>query len=77
MAERLLSVPFAELNYGAIMAFLKRTSGWAPSHPEVGWRAIHKARTAMTGLPMVERTLSKRWLIAHGSEPYDDGDVPT
>jgi hypothetical protein len=46
------------------------------SNPEVFWRAVHKARTALRTLPMEARTLSKRWLREHNSEPWDDGEVP-
>jgi hypothetical protein len=56
--------------------FLKYNGKPAPSEPEVFWRAIHKARTACLSLPMEARIESKRWLIAHGSQPLDDGDVP-
>ena len=44
--------------------------------PEVFWRAVHKSRTAAKSLPMEARSLSKKWLIEHGSKPLDDGDVP-
>jgi len=56
--------------------FLKYNSRPAPKEPEVFWRMVHKARTACTSLPMEVRSESKRWLLARGSEPLDDGDVP-
>jgi len=56
--------------------FRKYNGTEMPEDPEVFWRAIHKARTAATGLPMAARTESKRWLLARGSKPMDDGDVP-
>jgi len=48
----------------------------APADMEIFWRMVHKARTAIRTFPMEERQLSKRWLLAHDSEPLDDGDVP-
>jgi len=48
----------------------------APTDMEVFWRMVHKARTAIRTLPMEERQRSKRWLLAHDSEPLDDGEVP-
>lgn len=48
----------------------------APVDMEVFWRMVHKARTAIRTFPMEERQLSKRSLLAHNSEPLDDGDVP-
>ena len=60
-----------------IAAYCRKYRVTMPTNEEVFWRAIHKARTANTALPMEARTTSKRWLIARGSEPLDDGDVPT
>jgi hypothetical protein len=74
--DRLLMVPFDELNWSAIERYLCRTSGFRASTHEVLVAAVHKARTALTKLEMRERTLSKRWLLAHGYRPEDDGDVP-
>jgi hypothetical protein len=60
-----------------IRAYFRQYNGDAgPSDPEVFWRGIHKARTALQSLPMEARQESKRWLLAHGSEPMDDGEVP-
>ena len=56
--------------------FLKYNSDAGPSDPDVFWRGIHKARTAIKTLPMEERQKSKRWLLDHGSEPMDDGEIP-
>lgn len=81
--NRVLGVPFEELvderrykHQITIEAFMNENGASAPSTPEAFWRGVHKARTAMTGLAMEERIKSKGWLIAHGSEPLDDGDVP-
>lgn len=41
------------------------------------WTIVHKARTAATSLPMEARIESKRWLLAHGSQSMDDGDIPS
>lgn len=60
-----------------IRAFFQKYNGNAgPADSETFWRGIHKARTALQTLPMEARQESKRWLIAHGSEPMDDGDIP-
>jgi hypothetical protein len=37
---------------------------------------LHKARCAAEDVPMELRSISKRWLIAFGSETTDAGDVP-
>lgn len=42
---------------------------------EAFWRGVHKARTAMVKLPLEKRQESKRWLLEHGSEPWDGGEV--
>jgi hypothetical protein len=61
----------------AIRAYLLKWNGNAgPTEPEVFWLAIHKARTALKSLPMEARQESKRYLLAHNSEPLDDGEVP-
>ncbi len=39
---------------------------------EVGWRAIHKARTGIRNLSADEKQKSKDWLAAHGSAHMDD-----
>ena len=44
--------------------------------PLTFWEGVHKARTAIRNLPMEARIISKRWLIAHGYTPLDDGDIP-
>lgn len=56
--------------------FLKYNGNAGPDDPEIFWRGVHKARTALQSLPMDARQQSKRWLIARGSESLDDGDVP-
>lgn len=57
-----------------IRAYCREFGVKMPSHPEVFWRAVHKARTAITTLPMAERQKSKDWLTKHGSEHW--GDIP-
>ena len=39
------------------------------------WGAVHKARTAITSLPIEERRKSKQWLLDNGFTSWDDGDV--
>lgn len=56
--------------------YLKYNGREAPADMEVFWRMVYKARTAIRTFPMEERQLSKRWLLAHDSEPMDDGEVP-
>lgn len=56
--------------------FLKWNGKEPPADPETFWRGIHKARTVATSLPMAARSESKRWLLARGSRPEDDGEVP-
>jgi hypothetical protein len=56
--------------------FRKYNGKEMPADPEIFWRAVHKARMANRNLPMAARSESKRWLLAHGSQPLDDGDVP-
>jgi hypothetical protein len=55
--------------------FLKYNGNSGPAEPEVFWRGIHKARTALKTLPMDARQESKRWLLARGSQPMDDGEI--
>ena len=60
-----------------IRAYFQKYNGNAgPADSETFWRGIHKARTALQSLPMEARQESKRWLLARGSEPMDDGEVP-
>lgn len=75
VAER--DTALLSLDEQRLRAFFKKHMGKdAPADPNVFWRAVHKARTAARSLPMDARAESKRWLLAHGSEPLDDGDVP-
>jgi len=65
------------MDEATIRAYLQKWNGNAgPAEPEVFWAAIHKARTALKSFPMEARIESKRWLLAHQSEPLDDGEVP-
>lgn len=50
----------------------KYGTDWTPSSNEVFWRAVHKARTAIMGLPQEARDLSERWLKERGSESWVD-----
>lgn len=60
-----------------IRAYLYHYNGNAgPTDSTVFWCGIHKARTALRTLPMDERSKSKRWLLARGFRPEDDGEVP-
>lgn len=38
---------------------------------------LHKCRTAIESMPMAVRSQSKRWLLRHGYQSLDDGEVPT
>lgn len=66
------------LNRDTITAYFKKYNVLReiPEDEEIFWRAVHKARTGCTELPMAARSESKRWLIAHGSQPWDNGEVP-
>lgn len=75
VAER--NAAMLSMDEQTIRAYYQKYNGReAPADPEVFWRMVHKARTAIRTFPMEERQLSKRWLLAHDSEPLDDGDVP-
>lgn len=52
-----------------VRAYMDKYHVYGPflGDPDVFWRAIHKARTAAKSLPMEARSLSKKWLIEHGS----------
>jgi len=56
--------------------FRKHSHKEMPTDSTFFWTIVHKARTAAKSLPMDARSESKRWLVAHGSEPMDDGEVP-
>ena len=64
------------LDESKIRAYAKKYGATIPDEPEVFWRAVHKARTGITSLPMNERIKSRDWLREHGSESWDDGDIP-
>lgn len=70
--EALLSMDLVKIN-----AMTKKFSGPVLLDDEVGWCAIHKARTAITNFPADEKQKSKAWLAAHGYEPWGDAsDIP-
>ena len=48
-----------------------------PSSREVAERMLHKARTAVTSLPIAERQKSEAWLAAHGSSSWSDANSLT
>jgi hypothetical protein len=59
-----------------IRGYLKKWNGdVGPAHPEAFWRGVHKAITAIPGLPLERRLASKAWLDSHGSSSHDDGDL--
>lgn len=55
--------------------WFRNTGHHGPEDSEVFWRAVHKARTGIPGLPLNERRKSKAWLEERGSETFDDGDL--
>lgn len=52
-----------------IQRYCKKYGVVLPSSDEVFWRSVHKARCAITDLPLEERRKSVRWLREHGSSP--------
>lgn len=58
-----------------LAAYCKKYGIKLAEHPESRERAIHKARTACTDLPVEMRKESKRILDSKGSESWDDGDL--
>jgi hypothetical protein len=64
------------MDKATIVAYMQKYAVRPPTDDETFWRGIHKARTAARDLPMEARQESKRWLLAHGSQPMDDGEVP-
>ena len=63
----LLSLDLKQIN-----AFAKKWVAHELPDNEIGWRAIHKARTAITTFPLAEKEASKKWLVEHNSEHWDD-----
>jgi hypothetical protein len=59
-----------------IKLLAKHTKHRLPSL-EIAEITMHQSTTAVRSLPMALRAESKRWLLARGYHPYDDGDVPT
>ena len=52
-----------------------RATGFEPSCDEVVLRSVNKAITALTYLPKDRRKAAKQWLMGHGSESWDNGDL--
>lgn len=63
--EALLSLDIDKIN-----AYLRKYGSPELSNDEVGWRAIHKARTAITAFSESERQKSRDWLAEHQSEAW-------
>lgn len=62
------------LNADVIKAYMGKYGISIPP-PYVFWFAVHKARTADLQLPIESRRESKKWLIEHGSQSLDDGEL--
>lgn len=66
-----------EMDLDKVIAFQQRTNPGYEIPPrdlcEIG---MHKARSALTTLPIKERAYSKKWLLDRGFKSHDDGDVP-
>lgn len=60
------------LDEARIKAYMRKYGLPVLPNPEVFWRAVHKARTAITSFPAEEKQKSKAWLFAHGSAHWDD-----
>jgi hypothetical protein len=67
---------FRSLDILPICAFFQRHGVPIPTDEHTFWLSVHKVRTGSKGLPIEMRAESKRWLLAHGSAPLDDGEVP-
>lgn len=59
-----------------IRSYMREAGAPIPQDEEVFWGSVHKARTALTSLPLEERSKSKKWLQERGWQSLDDGDVP-
>lgn len=66
---------FSDLDENRIRRFMAKYGSTIPSNSLVFWCAVHKAITANIKFPMKLRSQSKRWLIEHNFEPWDDGNV--
>lgn len=60
-----------------VRAFRDKWNPGAPmsSDPEIELASMHQAITAVVTLPIEYRRQSKQWLIAHGYQSHDDGDL--
>lgn len=65
--EALLSLDLKKIN-----AYMRKYGSVELPDNEIGWRAVHKARTAILDLPADEKQKSKDWLAAHGSQHWGD-----
>ena len=63
------------LDPAKVRAFGKKYDAELPGDDGTLLISIHKARTAMTDIPMEARRVSKAWLRERGYEAWDDGDV--
>lgn len=66
---------FLSLDEAVIRAYATKYGATLPTDPDVFWVAVHKARTALTSLPMAERSKSKAWLLERGLASMDNGDI--
>ena len=60
------------LDLSKINAYMRKYGSPELPDNEVGWRAIHKARSAIVNFPADEKHKSKTWLFEHGSQHWDD-----
>lgn len=59
--EALLSLDIAKIN-----AYLANHGSVTLPNNEMGWCAIHKARTGITDFPEQEKEISRQWLKERG-----------
>jgi len=61
------------MNLDKINAYMrKHGSAFTLPDNDIGWMAVHKARTAATDLPMDERKKSAEWLESRGYQSWGD-----
>ena len=64
---------FLSMDREKILAYSRKyngDNGYAEADIEVFWISVHKARTAILGLPEEERRLSMEWLTERGYKHY-------
>lgn len=56
---------------------IRRFDLWAkfPNDPHIRKCALMKAVTGRTGIRKELRALAKQWLLEHGYQSWDDGDI--